>query len=93
MRAHPRGAHFKENIIQAFYDGIHSKPETTFGNVKADVLVDKEPKFHRGINFCTMIRGSAWRSRQRPPDAMPSRPAAFSAFPSRRCWPMLGSRN
>lgn len=61
VHAHPRGAHFKENIIQAFYDGIHSKPETTFGNVKADVLVDKDPKFRR-INFCTMIRGSAWRS-------------------------------
>lgn len=61
VHAHPRGAHFKENIIQAFYDGIHSKPETTFGNVKADVLADKDPKFRR-INFCTMIRGSAWRS-------------------------------
>jgi HD superfamily phosphodiesterase len=61
VHAHPRGAHFKENIIQAFYDGIHDKPETTFGNVKADVLADKDPKFRR-INFCTMIRSSAWRS-------------------------------
>ncbi|MEA3093331.1 MAG: hypothetical protein QOJ04_4673, partial [Caballeronia sp.] len=36
VHAHPRGAHFNEDIIQAFYDGIKHKPETTFGNVKAD---------------------------------------------------------
>ena len=36
-------AAFKEDIIQAFYDGIRHKPETTFGNVKADVLADKDP--------------------------------------------------
>ncbi|KVV28164.1 phosphohydrolase [Burkholderia multivorans] len=35
--AHPRTPHFKEDIIQAFYDGIKHKPHTTFGNVKADV--------------------------------------------------------
>jgi HD superfamily phosphodiesterase len=60
VRAHPRTAHFKEDIIQAFYDGIKHKPETTFGNVKADVLADKDPHFTRG-NFCSVIRGSAWR--------------------------------
>jgi hypothetical protein len=59
VRAHPRTVHFKEDIIQAFYDGIKHKPETTFGNVKADVLADKEPHFIRG-NFCSVIRGSAW---------------------------------
>ena len=59
VRAHPRGDHFKENIIQAFYDGIKRKPDTTFGNVKADVLADKDPAFKRG-NFCSVIRGSAW---------------------------------
>ena len=56
---HPRGNHFKEDIIQAFYDGIERKPDTTFGNVKADVLADKDPTFKRG-NFCSVIRGSAW---------------------------------
>lgn len=60
VRAHPRPERFKEDIIQAFYDGIKHKPETTFGNVKADVLADKDPHFHRG-NFCSVIRGSAWR--------------------------------
>jgi HD superfamily phosphodiesterase len=57
--AHPRSLHFKEDIIQAFYDGIKHKPSTTFGNVKADVLADKDPTFTR-INFCDVIRRSAW---------------------------------
>jgi hypothetical protein len=56
---YPRTPQFKEDIIQAFYNGIHSKPDTTFGNVKADVLADKDSKFVRG-NFCSVIRNSAW---------------------------------
>jgi HD superfamily phosphodiesterase len=60
VKVHPRTEHFKEDIIQAFYDGIKHKPNTTFGNVKADVIADKEPHFHRG-NFCSVIRGSVWR--------------------------------
>jgi hypothetical protein len=57
VAAFPRTPHFKEDIIQAFCDGIKRKPDTTFGNVKADALVDKDPHFHRG-NFCSVIRGS-----------------------------------
>ena len=60
VHAHPRTGSFKEDIIQAFYDGIKDKPETAFGNVKADVLADKDPSFRRR-NFCSVIRGSAWR--------------------------------
>jgi HD superfamily phosphodiesterase len=59
VTAHPRTPHFKEDIIQAFYDGNRHKPDTTFGNVNADVIADKEPDFHRG-NFCSVIRQSAW---------------------------------
>jgi hypothetical protein len=59
VHAHPRTAQFKEDIIQAFYDGNKHKPGTTFGNVNADVLADKDPAFRRG-NFCSVIRGSAW---------------------------------
>ena len=55
----PRTPHFKEDILQAFYNGIKHKPETTFGNVKADVLADKDPAFRRG-NFCSVIRNSPW---------------------------------
>jgi hypothetical protein len=60
VQAFPRGTNFKEDILQAFYDGIRHKPETTFGNVKADVLADKDPDFCRG-NFCSVIRDSFWR--------------------------------
>jgi hypothetical protein len=59
VRAFPRTPHFKEDIIQAFYDGVKGKPHTTFGNVKADVIADKEPHFHAG-DFCTIIRNSRW---------------------------------
>jgi hypothetical protein len=59
VRAHPRPRRFKEEIIQAFYDGFHHKPETTFGTVNADVLADKDPSF-RPENFCRVIRASAW---------------------------------
>ena len=61
VRAHPRSDRFKEDIIQAFYDGIKHRPETTFGNVKADVLADKDPHF-TPVNFCSVIRGSPWRA-------------------------------
>ena len=60
VAAYPRTEHFKEDIIQAFYDGIKHRPETTFGNVKADALADKDPNFQRG-NFCSVIRSSQWK--------------------------------
>ena len=60
VATYPRTPRFKEDIIQAFYNGIKHKPETTFGNVKADVLADKDPHFVRG-NFCSVIRGSHWK--------------------------------
>jgi HD superfamily phosphodiesterase len=54
--AYPR-IDFKESIIQAFADGIAHKPETAFGNVKADVLAEKLPGYER-LNFCALIRAS-----------------------------------
>jgi hypothetical protein len=59
VRAHPRPGRFKEEIIQAFYDGFRHKPETTFGTVNADVLADKDSHF-TAVNFCSVIRASAW---------------------------------
>lgn len=61
VAAYPRTPNFEEDIIQAFYDGIHHKPQTTFGNVKADVLADKDSKFRAG-NFCSVIRQSKWKA-------------------------------
>jgi HD domain len=59
VTAYPRTGHFKEDIIQAFYDGIKRKAQTTFGNLKADVLADKDPRF-KPLSFCTVIRASQW---------------------------------
>jgi hypothetical protein len=61
VTAYPRTAHFKEDIIQTFYDGMKHRPETTCGTVNADVLADRDPDFQRG-NFCSVIRGSRWPS-------------------------------
>lgn len=59
VAAYPREANFKEEIIHAFYDGIRHKPQTTFGNVKADVIADQDVSFYPG-NFCAAIRASSW---------------------------------
>lgn len=60
VAAHPRGEDFKEGIIDAFTRGIAHKPETTFGNVKADVLALKKPGYRR-TNFCGLILNSSWK--------------------------------
>jgi hypothetical protein len=59
VAAHPRGADFKNNIIQAFYDGMKHRPDSTFGTVNDDVLAFKDKSFQR-TDFCSVIRGSAW---------------------------------
>jgi hypothetical protein len=74
--AYPRSDHFKEDIIQAFYDGNKHRPQTTFGNVNADVIADKEPNFQR-VNFCSVIRESAWGD---VPHHSRSRSAVTSSF-------------
>jgi hypothetical protein len=55
---HPR-PNFKRNILQAFTEGIAPKPETTFGNVKADVLERFVPGYRRE-NFVDIIENSSW---------------------------------
>jgi hypothetical protein len=63
VAAHPRPQTFKNDIIDAFAHGTINKPETTFGNVKADVLALRDPTYKR-LNFCEIILGSAWDDRQ-----------------------------
>jgi HD domain len=61
VAVHPRGANFKNNIIDAFYEGMKHRPESTFGTVNDDVLALKDPRFQR-TDFCKVILGSAWAS-------------------------------
>ncbi|MEV7132546.1 HD domain-containing protein [Arthrobacter sp. NPDC093128] len=58
VAAHPR-PNFKDRILEAFTEGIKDRPETTFGNVKADVLAHYVPGFQRG-DFVEVILGSGW---------------------------------
>jgi hypothetical protein len=61
VTAHPRGGSFKKNIVDAFYDGMKHRPDSTFGTVNDDVLALKDARFQR-TNFCDLIFGSAWAS-------------------------------
>lgn len=58
VAAHPR-PDFKNQILAAFTNGLKDRPDTTFGNVKADVLAHFVPGFKRG-DFVEVIQGSAW---------------------------------
>ena len=58
VEAHPRPT-FKKEIVESFAQGLRHRPETTFGNVKADVLAHTEPGFKR-MNFVEIIQNSAW---------------------------------
>lgn len=58
VAAHPR-PDFKNRILEAFTEGLKDRPETTFGNVKADVLEHFLPGFQRG-DFVEVIRNNAW---------------------------------
>jgi hypothetical protein len=55
---HPR-PDFKRRILAAFTEGIAPKPDTTFGNVKADVLERFVPGYRRA-NFVDIIENSEW---------------------------------
>lgn len=58
VAAHPR-PDFKNRILTAFTEGIKERPDTTFGNVKADVLAHYVPGFRRG-DFVEVIKNSDW---------------------------------
>ena len=59
--AHPRGDDFKSGIINAFYNGMKHRPDSTFGTMNDDVLAFKDSGFRRR-DFCKMIIGSDWPS-------------------------------
>jgi hypothetical protein len=55
----PREANFKDEIIDAFYQGMKHRPETTFGTFNDDFLAAKDPQFKR-VNMCSVICNSHW---------------------------------
>ncbi|MGW5939395.1 HD domain-containing protein [Streptomyces celluloflavus] len=56
--AHPR-PDFKRRILHAFHRGLAHRPQTTFGNVKADVL-DRFEEGYTRPNFVRIIEDSPW---------------------------------
>ncbi|MEB7848670.1 HD domain-containing protein [Staphylococcus equorum] len=54
----PRG-NFKKDVLTAFYEGFKHKPETTFGNIKSDVVKYFEPEYPQN-NFCSCVLRSKW---------------------------------
>lgn len=56
--AHPR-PDFKRRILAAFAEGNVHRPQSTFGNVNADVLAHYDPTFVRD-DFVEIILGSKW---------------------------------
>ncbi|MFI9604559.1 HD domain-containing protein [Streptomyces sp. NPDC052043] len=58
VAAHPR-PDFKNRILAAFTEGIEDRPDTTFGNIKADVLAHYVPGFRR-IDFVEVVKNSDW---------------------------------
>lgn len=58
IAAHPR-PDFKNRILQAFYDGMRERPDSTFGTMNDDVLAHFDPAFRRA-DFVEIIRTNSW---------------------------------
>jgi hypothetical protein len=55
----PHPPAFVEDLLQALYDGLKHRPETTQGTGLADVVAEKDPNFQRR-DFCSLMRHSRW---------------------------------
>ncbi|HTK06338.1 MAG TPA: HD domain-containing protein [Ktedonobacteraceae bacterium] len=58
VAAFPRDG-FKNKILPAFFEGFKHKPETTFGNIKANVCERFIPGY-KSPNFCELVLQSPW---------------------------------
>ncbi len=56
MAAYPRGREFKQEMIEAFYQGMKHRPDSTFGTFNDDILAFKDPNFRRS-DLCSIILG------------------------------------
>jgi hypothetical protein len=59
VSTYPRGAGFKNSMIDAFYAGMQHRPQTTFGTFNDDFLAFKDPSFQR-VDLCSVILHSHW---------------------------------
>lgn len=63
--AYPRPQQFAEGFLQALYDSLKHRPETTQGTGLADVMAYKEPGFSRR-DFSGLMLKSHWATGQSP---------------------------
>jgi HD superfamily phosphodiesterase len=63
--AHPHLPQFAEDFLQALYDGLKHRPETTQGTGLADVMAYKDPNFGRR-DFSSLMRTSPWVAAKQP---------------------------
>jgi HD superfamily phosphodiesterase len=61
--AYPRPPQFAEGFLQALYDSLKHRPETTQGTGLADVMAYKDPSFRRR-DFSSVMRNSRWVTKQ-----------------------------
>jgi hypothetical protein len=59
IAAYPRGNGFEHQMIEAFYQGMKHRPDSTFGTMNDDFLAQKDPTFQR-LNICSMMLASHW---------------------------------
>lgn len=59
IAAFPREIDFDHGIIDAFYQGMKHRPDSTFGTFNDDILAFKDPHFRR-IDMCRIILASNW---------------------------------
>jgi hypothetical protein len=59
IAAYPRGNDFEHQMIDAFYQGLKHRPDSTFGTMNDDFLALKDPNFQRR-NICSIMVGSRW---------------------------------
>jgi hypothetical protein len=59
LAAFPREPDFKSGIVDAFYQGMKHRPDSTVGTFNDDFLAHKDPHFRR-VDMCTVIHASKW---------------------------------
>ena len=59
LAAFPRESYFKSGIIEAFYQGMKHRPDSTVGTFNDDFIACKDPHFHR-VDMCAVIHASKW---------------------------------
>ena len=82
---------FKCRILQEFIRGFAPRPDTTFGNVKADVLERFVPGYRR-TNFVDIIERSAWPEGRRDTVAPLSGSRPFARRSARQGRRVSGAR-